>query len=164
MDALSHSNGSVMEPIILERESGWCAGLVSISLGLFFLSALSDPGLRGWGYLCFGLLFSSGGILMIVTGHKRRPGVRIDETGIHYLPPEDKDIPWENVTDIQVEERYSRRSVEKHKHWFKVIVLRMKDSAMQDLDTSGLVHYEPEALVEAMKEMHKASSRRAEPS
>jgi hypothetical protein len=153
-----------MQPIILERESGWCAGLVSIALGLFYLSALSDPGFRHWVYLCFGLLFCLVGILMIVTGHKRRRAVRIDETGIHYLPPEAKDIPWENVADIQVEERYGRRSIEKHKHWFKVIVLRMKDGAVQDLDMSGLVDYEPAALVESLKRMRKACSNKPEPS
>ena len=164
MDVVGQPNRSSMQPIILERESGWCAGLVCIALGLFFLSALSDPGFRHWGYLCLGLLFSLGGILMIVTGPKRQPALRIDETGIHYLSPAAKDIPWENVADIQVEERYGRRNIEKHKHWFKVIVLRMKDGAVQDLDMRGLVNYEPEALVESLKGVHKASSSGPEPS
>jgi hypothetical protein len=47
-------------------------------------------------------------------------------------------------------------------HWFKVIVLTMKDGAVQEVDMSGLVYYGPEALGEALKRMHSASSKRSE--
>jgi hypothetical protein len=134
-------------------------------------SELSAPpgarphGVGDWFIVCFGVLCLLYGVVCIVEGPKRLPGVRVDEIGIHYLAPPVRDIPWDNVADIRVEARYGRRFgiFPKHKHWFKVIVLTMKDGSDQDLDTSALVNHQPEPLVDALKEMHAASSKRPEP-
>jgi hypothetical protein len=123
-----------------------------------------------WGVLCLMLLSFLLGIACIIAAPKRSPGIRIDGNGIHYLTPEnchappDRDIRWENVAEVRLEKRYGHHGSAKYMHWFNVIVLTMKDGAVQELDLSGLVYYGPEPLDEALKRMHSASSNRTEPS
>jgi hypothetical protein len=156
-----------MQPIILDYESGWCFGLASIALGTLVLLAMAKSEFA-WGVLFIGLFCVLFGIAWIVSSPKRSPGIRIDENGIHYLMPEnsrtprDRDIRWENVAEVRLEKRYGHHDSGKYMHWFKVIVLTMKDGAVQEVDTHGLVYDGPEALGEALKRMHSASSNRAE--
>ena len=164
---MSQPKSSSMQPIILEYESGWFMGLVGIAAGTVFLYVMATKGFD-WGALCAMLLFFLVGITCIVSWPKRSPGIHIDENGIHYLmqensrTPPDRDIWWENVAEVRLEKRYGHHGSAKYMHWFKVIVLTMKDGAVQEVDMSGLVYYGPEALGEALKRMHSASSKRSE--
>jgi hypothetical protein len=94
---------------------------------------------------------------------QRSPAILIDEDGIHYLiseenyyaTPRDRDIRWENVAEVRQEKRLGGRN---RLHWFKVIVLTMKDGAVQEVDMAGLTYYGTEALGDALKRLHSASS------
>jgi hypothetical protein len=166
-DEMSQPKSSSMQPIILEYESGWWRGLGYIAAGTFFVYVMATKGFD-WGVLCMMVLFLLFGIACIVSSPKRSPGILIDENGIHYLMPEnsrtppDRDIRWVNVAAVRLEKRLNRHYVARYMHWVKVIVLTMNDGAVQEVDTSGLAYYEPEALVEALKRMHGASSKRPE--
>jgi hypothetical protein len=139
-----------------------------------------------WGVLCIMLLCFLIGIGCIVSGSKPSPAIRIDENGIHYLTsdakrspdilidgngihyltpensrtPPDRDIRWENVAEVRLEKRFGHHGSAKYMHWFKVIVLTMKDGAVQEVDLSALSYYGREPLAEALKRMHSASSNR----
>jgi len=166
---MSQPKSSSMQPIILESEPAWFVGLACIAAGTSLLLAMAK-GWFNWGALCIMLLFFLFGIACIVSSLQRSPRILIDENGIHYLmqensrTPPDRDIWWENVAEVRLEKRYGHHGSAKYMHWFKVIVLTMKDGAVQEVDTHGLVYDGPEALGEALKRMHSASSNRTEPS
>jgi hypothetical protein len=187
---MSQPSRSSMQPIILEEESGWCVGLAGIALGTLLLLAMAKSGFN-WGVLCIMLLSFLIGVGIIVAAPKRSPGIRIDENGIHYLTPDAKrsagfvlidenglhsltrensrtpparDIRWEHVAEVRLEKRYGHHGSAKYMHWFKVIVLTMKDGAVQEVDLSALSYYGREPLAEALKRMHSASSNRPESS
>jgi hypothetical protein len=166
---MSQPKSSSMQPIILEDEPAWLVGLACIAAGTVILLAMAKSGFH-WGVLCLMLLVFLFGIAWIVSSLKRSPRILIDENGIHYLMQEnsrtqpDRDIRWENVAEVRLEKRYGHHGSAKYMHWFKVIVLTMKDGAVQEVDMYGLVYYGTEALGEALKRMHSASSNRTEPS